>query len=123
MTQVMDQLTIFDVIDGFDESQAYWKDVLGAFEICLVKAFIPKDALSSLETWKKYDKNEQKRMFDVWHDHAYAIYSAGYSWDSARDLLKKHREEGTPGIMGLYRYKNGKGFRPARVAEYLPMTK
>lgn len=118
----MQQMTIFDAFHQFDEAQASWQDVMGAFDFCLVKAIIPKDVLSPLENPHKLYSNEWGKINDVWGEYAFAVHRAVNSWGDACSLLKRHREEGTPCIMKLTRSKNGRDFRPEKVVEYLPVS-
>lgn len=57
----MNQLTIFDVIEQFNENLANWTSVGGSYEKCTILAYIPRDALAPTEAG--YPSNpEQNRV-------------------------------------------------------------
>lgn len=57
----MDQLTIFEVINEFDDSKCNWIDILEEFEICTVLAVIPAEGFSPLENPYKYGSDEYEK--------------------------------------------------------------
>jgi hypothetical protein len=127
----MDQLTIFDVINQFDESRVRWENVMNEFEIGYVKAYIPKDALSPLE--QNYSNGlsgaERERFHKLWSNYTSGIW--GYilstekiphstSWHKACDRLQEYRDAGKPCPMEVVRWFNKHNdFYPENVIEYL----
>lgn len=119
----MNQLTIFDVIERFDENLANWTDVLGSFERCTVLAYIPKEAKSAMKNGFP-DTPEKKRIDDIWGNYACAIMSyIGFvdkRWEKACNKLQEYRDAGKPCPMEIHRRKDGTmDFVPERVVEYL----
>jgi hypothetical protein len=126
----MDQLTIFDVINQFDEILANWINVFNEFDKCYVKAFIPKDALSPLEQGYSGTINpEKERRHKLWGDYTTAIWSylmdvekipQGKAWDEAAEKLKEYRDTEKPCPMEVVRWHSrNTDFRPEHVVEYL----
>jgi hypothetical protein len=120
----MEQLSMDDLLYQFDEDLAKWEDISGHFEICTVRAYIPKDALSPLEQWQmRWEDPERKRREKLWLDHCVAIWHqvgfAENAWQIACRKLESYRDEGKPVEMQLTRRKHGIDFIPDRVAEYL----
>lgn len=120
----MQQLSMDDLLQQFDEDLANWKDILGQFEICTVRAYIPIDALSSLEQWQmRWEDPERKRRVKLWGDYCTAIWHhvgfAENAWQIACKKLENYRDERKPVEMQLTRRKNGIDFIPDRVVEYL----
>lgn len=119
----MDQLTIFEVINEFDDSKCNWVDVLGAFETCTVLAMIPAEGFSPLENPYKYGSEEHQKAHKIWREYAYAIFShigpSEKSWEVACNRFKSHRDSNEPCLMQIYRTKRSDDFRPSEVMEYI----
>ncbi len=124
------QLTIDEVIHGFDESLANWQDVFGNHEECFVKSIIPQEALSPLEQhYSGPDHPEKDKVHMIWRDYVVAIW--GYiqqfeyvphedTWDMATERLKEYRDKQEPCPMEVTRHQRSReDFKPAHVVEYL----
>lgn len=119
----MEQLTMFEVLEQFDPNLAKWDNVLNCFEKCTVLAYIPQDALSPLEQWRrKYNPDDYK----LWGNYAMAIWRRlGHSdkaWSIACNMLQEYRDSNRPCLMQINRsieFPDRYYFKPDRVAEYL----
>jgi hypothetical protein len=113
------QLTLFDALETFDERMANWKQISSDVVYCHVLAYIPADALSPTEQhYTEPGDPEKDRKHQLWIEYARAIWmrSSKMDWLEAVKLLQKHRDEQTPCKMWIDRHSK---FRPERVAEYL----
>lgn len=120
----MEQLSMDDLLYQFDEDIAKWEDVLGCFERCTVKAYIPKEAVSSLEQGSMHRIHNQYQ-YELWREYAGAIFSylgPGDVWGKACDMLREFRDAEKPCPMEIRRsikHPEWDYFKPSRVTEYL----
>ena len=120
----MEQITIFDVINQFDEKLANWEDVLGQFEKCTVLAYIPEDAKSPLEQGYSGPGNpEKERRHKIWGNYTKAIWhQLGFvdnAWEKACRRLEEFRDSKKPCPMVIHRSIRKDDFRPDHVVKYL----
>jgi hypothetical protein len=128
----MEQLTIFKVLNEFDENLANWVNVFDNHEHCTVLANIPEDALAPTEMFGlRWDDPMYIRQKKLWGDHATAIWDhvswiegfpSGTSWTIACDRLKEYRDAKKPCFMVItrsHRYKGKIDFKPKHVVKYL----
>lgn len=128
----MEQLTIFEVLNQFDENLANWENVLDNHENCTVLAYIPEDALAPTEMFGlRWDNPMYIRKKKLWGDHATAIWGyvswvegipSGTSWTIACNRLKEYRDAKKPCTMVItrsYRFKDRPYFKPDHVVKYL----
>ncbi|OIJ12674.1 hypothetical protein BKP37_12795 [Anaerobacillus alkalilacustris] len=96
---VIEELTIFETVNNFNAAEAYWRDN----SYCYIKGYIPKDALSPLESnFSPESKCKKKRFYyELWEHHTFAIWSykiekEKFEWEEAVNLLKVHRDNKMP---------------------------
>ncbi|WNF36425.1 hypothetical protein RJD24_18685 [Bacillaceae bacterium IKA-2] len=117
---VIEQLTIFETFNTFDEGKAYWKDN----SCCYISGFVPKDALSPVES-DLYPGCVKKKNFhyELWEHHAYGIWSyinktKKFDWAEAIKILEEHRDNKIPIKMKIC-YELKEWFIYTQVNEYL----
>lgn len=119
---VVEELTIFETLNSFDESRANWRH-LPKFntEYCDVLAYVPKQALSIEEN--DYFHRDKRKNFEygLWENHCFAIwrYHQTLSWDKASELLQRYRDNDKPVYMRIYKNKNLEWFVSTQVVKYL----
>lgn len=123
---VIEELTIFETLNSFDERAANWKCIQGSgIEYCKVLAYVPNQALSPTENSYSsihYAEVRKKEFeFCVWKNHCFAIwqYHEGISWDEACMMLEKHRDEGKPIGMKIFKNESLEWFEATQVVKYL----
>jgi hypothetical protein len=122
----VEQLTIFEVLDAFDENSANWENVLNNHERCTVIAYIPEEALSPIEIPFRMGSSEWEHHKKIWGDYCIAIWrEIGFvdnAWEKACRKLKEYRDTKKPCPMQInrcFRFKERPYFKPSHVVEYL----
>lgn len=103
---IIEELTIFETLNTFNEKDAYWKDKTH----CYITGYIPKDALSPFRNDYPPGCNCKQKGFyyELWEHHVFAIWSYHHerkkiSWDEAVNILEIHRNTQTPVLMKIYK--------------------
>lgn len=115
----MVQLSLFRPV--FDETRAHWNKISNTVRYCRIKAYVPGDAKSHLETEYHLNERNPKVQYqtELWEHVALAIWRAkGCEWEKAINLLEQHREGKKPIEMLIYSDEI-KCFANVEVVEYL----
>lgn len=111
---VIEQLSIFETLNSFDESRAKWKRDAGGKEYCEVLAYVPAQAVKTGKRSKIEDY-----QYELWEFHCHAIWIfAKCSWEEAVVLLNEHRLNEKP--IGMKFYKGNMAlFLATQIEKYL----
>lgn len=122
-TLIIEQLTIFETINTFDEGQAIWKGNRNKY--CMIRGYVPERILSpkELENLQSCKSKKKEFYYELWEHHVFAIWSyqnkkMEINWNSAERLLNKHRDNRTAIEMKIP-YELRDWFTATQVDEYL----